>query len=184
MAANTLNLSVYSNIPYLIFYPTTATIDQERAFVASATASSTAQVTAAPTGFGYNLPGRTAALYTGYLNVAQAGNYMFAATADDAARISLNGTAIVEATFYNGGVKLPSQKSLYLEAGSYAYEAFTFQTVGGSYFTTSVTGGPAAVSFSAAAVPEPATWAMMLVGFALVAGASRYRRRATSIVFG
>lgn len=31
-----------------------------------------------------------------------------------------------------------------------------------------------------AAVPEPATWAMMLVGFGMVAGAARYRRRATN----
>lgn len=33
-----------------------------------------------------------------------------------------------------------------------------------------------------AAVPEPATWAMMLIGFGMVAGAARYRRRATNIV--
>ena len=30
-----------------------------------------------------------------------------------------------------------------------------------------------------AAVPEPATWALMLVGFAMVGGAARYRRRST-----
>ncbi len=35
----------------------------------------------------------------------------------------------------------------------------------------------------AAAVPEPATWAMMFVGFGMVAGAARYRRRATSAIF-
>jgi hypothetical protein len=33
------------------------------------------------------------------------------------------------------------------------------------------------------AVPEPATWAMMLVGFAMVAGAARYRRRSTKVVY-
>ncbi len=32
-----------------------------------------------------------------------------------------------------------------------------------------------------AAVPEPATWAMMLVGFGMVAGAARYRRKSTKI---
>ncbi len=32
-----------------------------------------------------------------------------------------------------------------------------------------------------AAVPEPATWAMMLVGFGMVAGATRYRRRSIKI---
>ena len=34
-----------------------------------------------------------------------------------------------------------------------------------------------------AAVPEPATWAMMLVGFGMVAGAARYRRRDTKIAY-
>ncbi len=33
-----------------------------------------------------------------------------------------------------------------------------------------------------AAVPEPATWAMMFVGFGMVAGAARYRRRSTNAV--
>jgi len=33
-------------------------------------------------------------------------------------------------------------------------------------------------------VPEPATWAMMLVGFAMVGAATRYRRRKTAVVFG
>ncbi|WP_082543447.1 PEPxxWA-CTERM sorting domain-containing protein [Sphingomonas sp. Leaf339] len=36
---------------------------------------------------------------------------------------------------------------------------------------------------SIAAVPEPATWAMMLVGFAMVGGAARYRRRTTRIAY-
>ncbi|WP_164523601.1 PEPxxWA-CTERM sorting domain-containing protein [Sphingomonas sp. S-NIH.Pt15_0812] len=33
------------------------------------------------------------------------------------------------------------------------------------------------------AVPEPATWALMLLGFGMVAGAARYRRRNTAIRF-
>ena len=33
------------------------------------------------------------------------------------------------------------------------------------------------------AVPEPATWAMMLVGFALTGAAMRYRRRATKVTY-
>lgn len=33
-------------------------------------------------------------------------------------------------------------------------------------------------------VPEPATWAMMLVGFAMVGAATRYRRRNTTVAFG
>ncbi|MBB4619916.1 PEPxxWA-CTERM sorting domain-containing protein [Sphingomonas abaci] len=34
-----------------------------------------------------------------------------------------------------------------------------------------------------AAVPEPATWAMMLLGFGMVAVASRYRRRSSKVSF-
>lgn len=34
-----------------------------------------------------------------------------------------------------------------------------------------------------AAVPEPATWAMMLFGFGMIGGAARYRRRETKISF-
>ncbi|RYF06470.1 MAG: PEP-CTERM sorting domain-containing protein [Oxalobacteraceae bacterium] len=38
-------------------------------------------------------------------------------------------------------------------------------------------------NFTVTAVPEPGTWGMMLVGFGMVAGASRYRRRSTKIVY-
>ena len=36
-------------------------------------------------------------------------------------------------------------------------------------------------NFSIAAVPEPATWAMMLVGFAMVGATARYRRRSVAV---
>jgi hypothetical protein len=38
-------------------------------------------------------------------------------------------------------------------------------------------------NFTVTAVPEPGTWAMMLIGFGMVAGASRYRRRSSKVVF-
>ena len=38
-------------------------------------------------------------------------------------------------------------------------------------------------NFTVTAVPEPATWGMMLVGFGMVAGAARYRRRGTRVVY-
>lgn len=34
------------------------------------------------------------------------------------------------------------------------------------------------------AVPEPSTWALMFLGFAMVGTATRYRRRRTAVVFG
>lgn len=36
---------------------------------------------------------------------------------------------------------------------------------------------------SVAAVPEPAAWAMLIMGFGLVGGAMRYRKRATKVSF-
>ncbi|MBD8549002.1 FxDxF family PEP-CTERM protein [Sphingomonas sp. CFBP 8760] len=45
---------------------------------------------------------------------------------------------------------------------------------GGAY------GGQATFS-TVAAVPEAATWAMMLVGFGMIGAATRYRRRATNV---
>jgi hypothetical protein len=39
------------------------------------------------------------------------------------------------------------------------------------------------VSAVTGAVPEPTSWAMMLIGFGLAAGATRYRRRSTNVSF-
>ena len=38
-------------------------------------------------------------------------------------------------------------------------------------------------NFTVTAVPEPATWGMMLVGFGMVAGTARYRRRNSKVVY-
>ncbi len=46
-----------------------------------------------------------------------------------------------------------------------------------------ITDGFKLASLTVAAVPEPATWAMMLVGFGMVAAASRYRRRNTNVAY-
>lgn len=40
-----------------------------------------------------------------------------------------------------------------------------------------------AANFSVTAVPEPATWGMMLVGFGMIGATARYRRRKTTAVF-
>lgn len=53
----------------------------------------------------------------------------------------------------------------------------SFNSTGRSAFSSSAT--LATVS----AVPEPATWALMLVGIGLVAGAARYRRRSAQVRF-
>lgn len=39
------------------------------------------------------------------------------------------------------------------------------------------------ITFQPGAVPEPATWAMMLVGFGMMGASMRYRRRSTATAF-
>ncbi len=61
-------------------------------------------------------------------------------------------------------------------------------TAGESILSASFTNSPAfdafeVSNFSVAAVPEPGTWAMMLVGFGMMGASMRYRRRSTSTVY-
>lgn len=53
----------------------------------------------------------------------------------------------------------------------------------GSFSLSSITSGPATLTIAAGAVPEPTTWAMMLVGFGMIGTVARYRRRKTAITF-
>lgn len=78
-----------------------------------------------------------------------------------------------------------------LSSGAFEF-AFTnmVPVVAGQLNTITVTGfsrGNGAyggqASFIPSAVPEPSTWALMFVGFALVGGAARLRRRSTNVVY-
>ncbi len=78
--------------------------------------------------------------------------------------------------------------STYIGSGSYALgfynltaPGYTPAPSGGSFSNVSVTYTYLA---NVGGVPEPATWAMMLTGFGMVGGATRYRRRKTAIALG
>ncbi len=63
-----------------------------------------------------------------------------------------------------------------------------FVATGETIASVSFTNDPAVdafevANFSVSAVPEPATWALMLVGFGMVGATARYRRRATKLTF-
>jgi hypothetical protein len=63
-----------------------------------------------------------------------------------------------------------------------AYSIYSHATVPFVVYARSTTSDdPVSTSMPTGAVPEPATWAMMLVGFGLIGGALRYRRKNTTI---
>ena len=69
-------------------------------------------------------------------------------------------------------------------AGVVATQPFSFQTDQGAIVINNVTN----ITFSAAvaadaAVPEPATWGMMLLGFGLAGASMRSRRRRTAVTY-
>jgi len=63
------------------------------------------------------------------------------------------------------------------------FSADAGELIGGLRFTSSVDSLEADNVRFTAAVPEPATWAMMLVGFAMVGATARYRRRKSNVAF-
>ncbi len=76
-------------------------------------------------------------------------------------------------------------KSGYLSRGSYLLAAGNY-TVTGTVIASPFNAGNAAIRLTTAtpgAVPEPATWAMMIFGFGAVGSTMRYRRRKTTVSF-
>jgi hypothetical protein len=77
--------------------------------------------------------------------------------------------------------------------GNSTLSGFTYALLASSNYTAVITGfnnadfGTYALTISTAAeaaIPEPATWALMLVGFGAVGASARYRRRGTAVRFG
>ncbi|GGB39126.1 hypothetical protein GCM10011380_30750 [Sphingomonas metalli] len=142
-----------------------------------------------PTDFGAAVANWTATLFTGTLNVAVDGSYKFdfiPTVPTIGGYISIDNTLFSKVVINtNGSGSSGSGGSL--TAGAHTFEAFVVKKGGNaSAFTGKASGANAAsLRFSplTTAVPEPATWAMMLVGFAMVGAASRYRRRAATVTF-
>lgn len=67
--------------------------------------------------------------------------------------------------------------------GSGFFNFTGLQRTAGIFSLTAQGNNVTSFSASVAAVPEPATWAMMLMGFGMVGAAMRYRRRTTKVAF-
>ena len=125
---------------------------------------------------------RSAMELTGFLNITTAGAHLFDLYSDDGTGIYIDGApAIIEDGENLIGTKHSSM--INLTAGSHAIRVLHFEDGGlagfkllldsapitGSALSTTPLAGPAGV-------PEPASWALMIVGFG-VAGARLRRRR-------
>ena len=108
--------------------------------------------------------------------VTTSANFLGAANDLDFTSVTINGVAADLASL-GGGVFESAYKNLIpITAGQLNTITVTGLSRGNGAY-----GGQA--SFIPSAIPEPATWAMMLVGFAMVGAASRYRRRHSAVTF-
>jgi choice-of-anchor C domain-containing protein len=75
------------------------------------------------------------------------------------------------------GMNWTGQSFTFLATGANTTLTFTTNGTAQTYF------GPALDNVAVTGVPEPAAWAMLLGGFALVGGSMRRRRTATAVTF-
>lgn len=86
---------------------------------------------------------------------------------------SANGLTSFEATILNNNGFLSAINLKSVRESSVLTPDFS----GVRVVTTTTASNGTVLNLTAPAVPEPATWAMMLVGFGMVGASSRYRRR-------
>lgn len=120
----------------------------------------------------------------GFINIVTDGLYGFNLSADDYGQLLIDGAAVATApNYYTAG-----SGSLMLAAGLHSFDLTLIGNGVPNRLSLNIT-GPGAVSYVtsadtiAGAVPEPATWAMMLMGFGAIGVAMRRRRRASAPKF-
>jgi hypothetical protein len=114
----------------------------------------------------------------GRFRVAEAGEYTFRVRHDDGTRLTINGQNIID--FPKLTPPRTSYGSLYLNEGLNDLSSLFFENGGQAVFEVAIASGSnvrdlRAFSLVTAAIPEPATWLMMILGFSVV-GAAHKRR--------
>ncbi len=112
-----------------------------------------------------------------YIGSIDAGNTVSILGAGGVVLRSFTGTELAAPTAANGQQTIP-QTNRYISFAADAGQALT-----GIRFNSTVNSLEADNIRFTAAVPEPATWAMMMLGFGMVGAAARYRRRSSNVRF-
>ena len=117
---------------------------------------------------------------TGFLNVVTSGMQTFSLASDDGSELIINGQ-VVSLDDGDHGFGGPGSVSVNLTKGFDSIEIVQFEDGGVTGLTVmengAALGGNEVVT---TAVPEPATWAMMLAGFGGLGAAMRARRRSAT----
>jgi hypothetical protein len=117
---------------------------------------------------------------TGFLNVAASGMQTFSLASDDGSELIIN-NQVVSLDDGDHGFGGPGSVSVNLTKGFNPIEIVQFED--GGFTGLTVTENGAALGGNeivTTAVPEPATWAMMLAGFGGLGAAMRARRRSVA----
>ncbi len=78
----------------------------------------------------------------------------------------------------------PSVADLLNIRGSFSFDTIDFDPETDDVSFSGGTGSLTIDGSTVGAVPEPASWAMMILGMGMLGGAARYRRRKTNVAFG
>jgi hypothetical protein len=118
---------------------------------------------------------------SGFLNIATAGTYSLSLGSDDGGRLYIDGEIAVDSDFSHPFNYVTNE--LELSAGAHSFRVVQFEIGGGSGLSVLLNdealSGDLLSTTAMAAVPEPASWAMLVGGFGLVGAAMRRRRQET-----
>lgn len=122
---------------------------------------------------------------TGYITFSSAGTYSFSTGSDDGSMLYIDGQLVVN----NDGLHsyATASGSVSLAAGEHTIRVLQFENGGDTGLAAMINGSAINTNNSAyslstlSAVPEPATWGMMILGFGAMGVALRRSRRESTI---